>query len=114
MPVGIALEIIAAVSGFVTMAGRVINRRLNKAIKHDYIQQSTETVLRSISQITSRALDDGVVSDNEYQLVLDEVERFVVQKEEIRDQTMRALEQFACDQDGRVDGDSTAPLEAAL
>ena len=80
-----------------------------KAKKHDYERQSAETVLRGISQITSRALDDGVVSDSEYQLVLDYVERFADQKEEIRDQTMPALEQ-----DGRVDGESTVPLEAAL
>ena len=115
MPAGIALESIAAVYGSVMMAGRVMSRRLNKkAKKHDNIRQSAETVLRSISQITCRALDDGVVSDSEYQLVLDEVELFAEQKEEIRDQTMQALEQFAWDQDGRVDGDSTAPLEAAL
>ena len=58
------------------------------------------------------------MSDSEYQLVLDEVERFAGQKEEIRDQTMRAPEQsareFAWDQDGRMDGESTVRLEAAL
>ena len=51
------------------------------------------------------------MSDSEYQLVLDEVERFADQKEEIRDQSAR---EFACDQDGRVDGESTALLETAL
>ena len=65
-----------------------MSRRLNKkAKKHGNTRQSAATVLRSISQITSRALDDGVVSDSEYQLVLDEVERFADQKEEIRDQS---------------------------
>ena len=54
------------------------------------------------------------MSDSEYKLLLDEVERFADQKEQIRDQTILALEQFACDQDGRVDGDSTGPLEATL
>ena len=43
------------------------------------------------------------MSDSEYQLVLDEVERFADQKEEIRNQTMQAVEGFACDQDGRFD-----------
>ena len=51
------------------------------------------------------------MSDSEYQLVLDEVERFADQKEEIRDQIML---QCACDQDGRVDGESTPRLEASL
>ena len=111
------LESIAAVSGSVTIAGRVICRRLNKKAKkkHDNIRTSSETVLRSIAQITSRALDDGVVSDSEYQLVLGEVERFEEQKEEILSRTMPALEQsvreFACERDGQVDCDSTERSE---
>ena len=77
MPAGIAVEIIAAVSGSLVMAGRVVSRQVKKKTKkHDYMRKLVETVLRNISQITSRALNDGIMSDSEYQLVLDEVERF--------------------------------------
>ena len=64
---GIALEMSAAVSGSVSMAGRVARRGFNKkAKKHNHIRKSAETVLRSISQITSRAVNNGVVSGSEY------------------------------------------------
>ena len=54
-PVRIALEGLAAVCGTATFAGRVVSRRLDKkAEKHDRIQTSAETVLRTISLITSR------------------------------------------------------------
>ena len=62
IPAGIALESIAAVSGSVMIVGRVMSCWLNKkGKKHDNIRQSAETALRSISQITSIALDDAVV-----------------------------------------------------
>ena len=48
---------------------------------HDNLRRYAETVLRGISQITGRALDDGVLSNSEYLLVLDEVERCEEQKE---------------------------------
>ena len=64
-----------------------------------------------ISQIASRVLSDGIMSDSEYQLVLDEVELFVDQKEDIRRQTMQALEHSARKEalvDGHVDCKLTA------
>ena len=77
LPAGISLESIAAFSGSVVVASGVENSRLNKkARKSDNIRKYAETVLRSNSQITSRAPDDGIVTDSEYQPVLDEVERF--------------------------------------
>lgn len=104
VPAGIALEGTAAICGGVTIAGRVVSRRLNKkAQKHDRIRQSVETVLRTISQITSRALRDGAVSGSEYQLVLDEAERFATLKEEIRRDARSQLQQQEAELQAQLD-----------
>ena len=92
MPVGVALESVAVVSGIVNIVGRIVNKRLaKKAEKHDRIRQTADTTLRTLSDIVSKALRDGEINETEYVQVVDEMDRYNEIKEEIRKETRKAL-----------------------
>jgi hypothetical protein len=55
-----------------------------KAEKHEKIKTLTEAKLNTISDHISKALKDDMISDEEYSLILDELEKFYSMKEEIR------------------------------
>ena len=87
-PVVVTLEIAALACGLTGMAGKVISRRLAlKAKKHDEIRVLAEAKLDTISDHVSQALRDGSVSDDEFRLILDEMEKYSQMKGKIRTQT---------------------------
>lgn len=84
-PLAIAMEASALGVGFLSLIGSQISKRLSlKAEKHDKIKALAEAKLNTISDHISRALRDGVISDDEYRNILDELEKFKVLKEETR------------------------------
>lgn len=90
-PIVLGLEIAAAACGLVGVAAKFASKRLLvKARKHDEIRVLAESKINSISSHTSKALRDGHISDAEYRLVLDEIERYSQMKVQIKAQAHKA------------------------
>jgi len=81
---GIILEGATVVVGFLDIAGIAISRRCSaKAAKHEAVRVLAVSKLNTVHRHISKALEDCKISDAEYKLVLDEVEKFRVLKEDL-------------------------------
>ena len=84
---------VAAGCGLVSAGTKVATRRLRlKARTHDQVRVLAESKLNSISGLVSKALEDGVISHDEFQTVANEAMRYATLKEEIRSAQKKRLE----------------------
>ena len=57
---------------------KLINRKLkNKGTKHSNIKQLADAKLNSVLDIISKAINDNNISDNEFKLVVDEMNKIL-------------------------------------
>ena len=85
IPILLPLEIAAFACGTLGMCVRLTSRGLkSKAKKHYEIKTIADSKLNTIKDFISNALSDGQISDNEFKLVLDELEKYNKLKESIR------------------------------
>ena len=85
IPVAIGLEAGSLGCAVLCAFGKVAGRRLTaKYVKHRRIETMARAKLNTISDIISKALADGSISEIEYNLVLSEVQKFEAMKREIR------------------------------
>ena len=84
-PVVIGLEATALLCGVAGAAGKILGRRLAvKVKKHCEIRVLAASKLNTISDHVSRALMDGVISDDEFKLIVEELKKYDQLKDEIR------------------------------
>lgn len=84
-PAVLGLEIAALACGVLGVTGKFIGRRLLvKAKKHDEVRVLAESKLNTIADHVSKALIDGQISDEEFRLIVDELNKFDQMKAEIR------------------------------
>ena len=84
-PVVIGLEATSLLCGIVGAVGKIVGRRLAvKVKKHGEIRVLATSKLNSISDHVSRALMDGVISDDEFKLIVKELQKYHQLKAEIR------------------------------
>lgn len=84
-PVAIAMEGVALGTGLLSIVGSQTNKKLMmKAEKHEKIKTLADAKLNTISDHISKALTDDQISDEEYSLILSELDKFNLMKEEIR------------------------------
>lgn len=84
-PVVLGLEIAALVCGTLGIAGKFVGRRLSvKAKKHDEVRVLAHSKLNTITDCVSSALMDGRISDDEFRLIVAEVDKYNDMKAEIR------------------------------
>ena len=84
-PVAIGLQAGAIASGLFGAGGRFICRKLEaKARKHDQIRVLALSKLNSIAHRISAALTDDKISEEEFRLILSEVDKYDQMKVEIR------------------------------
>ena len=84
-PVAIGLQAGAIACGLLGAGGRFICRRLEaKARKHDQIRVLAVSKLNSIVDRISAALTDDKISEEEFRLILSEVDKYNQMKAEIR------------------------------
>ena len=62
---------------------KLINRKL-KATKHANIRHLADAKLNSVLNIISKAINDNIISDEEFKLVTDEMNKYNVMKEKIQ------------------------------
>ena len=84
-PIAIAMEGTALGAGLLSIIGSRICKKLAlKAEKHEKIKTLADAKLNTISDHISKALVDDHISDEEYSLILSEIEKFNGMKEEIK------------------------------
>ena len=84
-PVVIGLEVAAGACALVGIAGKFIGRKLRvKAQKHSQIRMLAESKLNTVLDHISMAMRDGVCDENEYKLILDEVDKYRKMKADIK------------------------------
>ena len=84
-PIVLGLEIGAAGCGIIAVAGKCIGRRIaTKALKHDKIRVLADSKINTITSYVSKALNDGEITDVEFQLIKGEVDKYYIVRDEIR------------------------------
>ena len=92
VPIALGLEAAAGTIGLLGLAGNYIRQKLAiKAKKHDEIRILARSKLNTISDYISKALRDGIISDEEFSLILSEQEKFNNLKKEIRSKASTSI-----------------------
>ena len=85
IPVLFPLQVSAVVCGSFGACVKLIRRRLHTKIqKHSEIKTIADSKLNSIKNLISKALTDGQISENEFKLILDELDKYNNLKDSIR------------------------------
>ena len=89
---GIALEVSGAVTGGISLIGNIVSKKAaTKAEKHLKISERAITKLDTIASHISKALMDDFVSPEEFNLILEEMNKYKALKEEIRSNNKKKL-----------------------
>ena len=76
-PAVTVIETVSLGAGLLFIVGGVVSRRLIlKAEKHNTIKLLADKKFNVISDLVSKALDDETISDEEFSLVLSELDKF--------------------------------------
>ena len=96
----VALEAVALACGLAGIGCKFVSRKLlSKARKHDEVRVLAESKLNSIADIVSHSLKDNVVSDDEFRVVLSEVDKYSELKRQIRLKAHHAYAAVKMDQE---------------
>ena len=91
-PLGVALEVSGAATGLISLLGNIFSKRATtKAEKHLKISQTAITKLDTIASHISKALIDDFISPEEFNLILEEMNKYKTLKEEIRSNNKKKL-----------------------
>ena len=92
LPVALALEISGIVTAFISLVGNMVSKRITiKAEKHLKIKTLAVAKLDTIASHVSKALTDDFISDEEFKLIMEEMNKYKVLKEDIRNKTKKKL-----------------------
>ena len=91
-PVALALGISGVVTGALSLLGNFFSKKATtKAIKHRDISKIAATKLNTITSHVSKALMDDFISPEEFNLILEEMNKYKTMKEEVRSNTKKKL-----------------------
>ena len=91
-PAVIAIEGVALFTGLLSIIGQYsVKKSMSKAEKHEKIKTIASTKLDTISSHVSKALSDNKETDDEFRLILEELEKYKVMKEEVRAKTKKKI-----------------------
>jgi hypothetical protein len=94
-PIVIAMEGIALGAGGLSATGNIICDKVlsSKAKKHYQIMMLAQSKLSTISDHISKALKDNEISNEEFTLILSEIDKYNQLKEDIRSKTKSKLDE---------------------
>ena len=93
-PAALGLGIGGAVAGAVSLFGNIVVRKTTiRAEKHLKIKTLASAKLDTIASHVSKALTDDFISDEEFKLIMEELEKYKTMKEEIRNNTKKKLKE---------------------
>ena len=91
-PAVIAIEGVVLFTGLLSFIGKYsVKRSTFKAEKHEKIKMIASTKLDTISSHISKALSDNKVVDEEFKLILEELEKYKAMKEEVGSKTKKKI-----------------------
>ena len=91
-PIGLALGISGAVTGAISLIGNILSKKSTiKAEKHLKIKTLASAKLDTIASHISKAMLDNYISDEEFKLIMEEMNKYKAMKEEIRSNTKKKL-----------------------
>ena len=91
-PFALALGISGVVTGAVSLIGNIFSKKATtKAEKHLKIKTLATAKLDTIASHVSKAMMDDFISDEEFKLIMEEMEKYKALKEEVRNNTKKKL-----------------------
>ena len=91
-PFAIALGISGVVTGAISLFGNIFSKKATtKAEKHLKIKTLAMAKLDTIASHVSKAMMDDFISDEEFKLIMEEMEKYKALKEDIRSKTKKKL-----------------------
>ena len=91
-PIALALGISGVVTGAVSLIGNIFSKKATtKAEKHLKIKTLATAKLDTIASHISKALTDDYISDEEFNLIMEELNKYKTLKEDIRNNTKKKL-----------------------
>ena len=91
-PFALALGISGAVTGGISLIGNIFSKKATtKAEKHLKIKTLATAKLDTIASHISKAMMDDYISDEEFKLIMGEMDKYKAMKEEIRSNTKKKL-----------------------
>ena len=91
-PIGLALGISGAATGAISLIGNiVVKKTTTKAEKHLKIKTLAAAKLDTIASHISKAMMDYFISDEEFKLIMEELNKYKAMKEEIKSNTKKKL-----------------------
>ena len=91
-PFALALGISGAVTGAVSLIGNIFSKKATtKAEKHLKIKTLATAKLDTIASHISKALTDDFISNEEFNLIMEEMNKYKALKEEVRNNTKKKL-----------------------
>ena len=92
VPFALAFGISGTVTGAISLIGNIFSKKATtKAEKHLKIKTLAMAKLDTIASHVSKAMMDDFVSDEEFKLIMEEMEKYKAMKEEIRNNTKKKL-----------------------
>ena len=91
-PFAVALGVSGAVTGAISLIGNIFSKKATiKAQKHLRISDMAISKLDTVASHISKALMDNFISNEEFNLILEEMNKYKALKEEIRNNTKKKL-----------------------
>ena len=91
-PFALALGISGVVTGAISLIGNIFSKKATtKAEKHLKIRTLAAAKLDTIASHVSKALTDDFISNEEFNLILEEMNKYKTMKEEVRSNTKKKL-----------------------
>ena len=93
-PAALPLGIGGAIAGACSLFGNIVVRKTTiRAEKHLKIKTLASAKLDTIASHVSKALKDDFISDEEFKLIMEELEKYKAMKEEIRNNAKKKLKE---------------------
>ena len=107
-PIVIGLESAAPACGLASIGGKFLSRKMAcKEKKHAEIAHIEVAKLNTIHSLVSRAMVDSFISDDEFRLIISEIEKYNKLKEEIRTKANKRLKSIKI---GEIDEATKKPI----
>ena len=91
-PFALALGISGVVTGAISLIGNIFSKKATtKAEKHLKIKTLAMAKLDTIASHVSKAMMDDFISDEEFKLIMEEMNKYKTLKEEVRNNTKKKL-----------------------
>ena len=91
-PIALGLGISGVATGAISLLGNLaVSRATLKAEKHLKIKTTASTKLDTIASHISKAMMDNYISDEEFKLIMEEINKYKAMKEEIRNNTKKRI-----------------------